>query len=185
MKVPELIITEETLSKYLETLEYDLSNLVAYVPFELSEDQSAKGIKCYDIKNYVSVWSNGEPFLSSNTKLYAKKFGELLSLTYTTKSGKRIFTEDNVFLLKGEDRFIYGGGSPVKRRTGNPLYDARNDGFVFRISPDEKRLEILVLSDAKYDVEEIAFEMSRGLYAGLCDDMRAFADKADVLNLNA
>lgn len=44
------------------------------------------------------------------------------------------------------------GGTQLKKGKNNPFYGVKNDGYLFIISPDYKRIEILVIPDGRHTI---------------------------------
>ena len=97
--------------------------------------------------------------------------------------GKNSLNVSSVYLLDCEPKGgrLVGYGNPPRDKTfskdkrPNPFYDSRNDGFIFLISDEWKRIELLIIPNGYNTVLGNAKALQDGVYDEALETMRKAA----------
>lgn len=84
------------------------------------------------------------------------------------------------FLYTDKKESAFASGEPcnqprLKSGIDNPMYDQRNDGFLFLFSPDMERLEILIISGGRSLIDAYRRQLSVGSFDEELEVMRGNA----------
>ena len=98
---------------------------------------------------------------------------------------KGSFNLSSIYLLDYDtkDGRMVGYGNPMRAETyskekrPNPFYDSRDDGFLFLISEDWKRIELLIVTNGINTILGNAKALADGVYNEALETMRKAATK--------
>jgi len=91
--------------------------------------------------------------------------------------GKNSLNISSIFLYRNSI-YLVGYGNPYssryygKQRNINPFFEYRNDGFLFLISPDWKKIDFFVIKNGKNTIIEHAQKLVNGYYDEVIKSMR-------------
>lgn len=143
-------------------------------------------IKRFDCIRYTGYYKGIEPFMNRKGMfiLYLIKANTMVHTTeerraeYVLQNNSMNFSSVFPLLLPEYTGFAYGDPNnkeKLKNGKDNPLYEFRNDGFLFIIDPYFTKIEILIIEGGRYTIQGYLKQLAAGEFNDALQHMRKTA----------
>jgi hypothetical protein len=143
-------------------------------------------VKRFDCIRFSGYYKGIEPFLSPKGMLfmYCQKANTMVNASderltdYVLQSNSLNFSSIYPLLTPEFTGFAYGEPNNKKHLSNgkpNPIYEFKNDGFLFIINPDYTKIELLIIESSRYTIQGYLKQLANGEFDEALQQMRATA----------
>lgn len=142
----------------------------------------------YDCIRFAGYYKGIEPFMNKKGmfNLYLTRANELVNAPderradYVLQSNSMNFS--SLYPLLNPELGGFAWGEPNNKKSigkkepkPNPMYNFRNDGYLFVINPDYTKIELLIIENGRYTIQGYLKQLASGEFAEALKQMRAAA----------